>query len=86
MADAEVMRQSLTEWIVQHNENVDVQLDSQTSNTLIQQRLLTSLQIAELLLYIESLRGTPVDPQSLRAGAFQNIDSIVATFFPEYSA
>jgi len=39
--------------------------------------------VADLLLYIEELRQTPIDPRRLKAGVFKSIDTIHATFFAQ---
>ncbi len=48
---------------------------------LIEARYLTSLQVTDLLLFIEELRRAPVDPASFRPGAFRSIDAIYQAFF-----
>ena len=48
---------------------------------LLESRLVTSLQITDLLVLIESLRHAPIDIQQLRPGAFRDIATIHHTFF-----
>jgi hypothetical protein len=50
---------------------------------LVERRLLTSLMVADLLLFIEELRGVPIEASSLGPGCFKDIDTIVSTFFEE---
>jgi len=50
---------------------------------LIASRLITSLQVTDLLLFIEELRAASIDPSSLRPGVFGDIDTIYATFFSD---
>lgn len=47
---------------------------------LIESRILSSLQIVELLLFLEELRGKPVHPKELTPAAFRTVRSIHATF------
>ena len=73
-------REALRAWIREHNP--DVPPDEPKDDTrLIERRYLTSLQVADLLVYIEELRQAPVDPTRLRAGVFASIDAIHAAFF-----
>jgi len=73
-------KDALREWI--RNHNADVPPGEPADDTrIIERRYLTSLQIADLLLYIEELRQEPVDPTRLKPGVFSSIDSIHATFF-----
>lgn len=47
---------------------------------LVAERILTSLMVLDLILFIEELRGAPLDPASIRPAAFQTIAAIAATF------
>lgn len=78
MTEADV-RQALRDW-VQNRAGADAPLITD-STELIASRLITSLQVMDLLLFLEELRQEPVDPSMLRAGTFRNIDAIYATFF-----
>jgi hypothetical protein len=53
---------------------------------IIEQRIITSVQIMELILYLEHLRGEPINPLDIKAGAFSCVDSIYQHFFEEGSA
>ena len=73
-------RNALRTWI--RERNPDVPPGEPTDDTrIIERRYLTSLQVADLLLYIEELRQSPVDPSRLRPGVFATIDAIHAAFF-----
>ena len=72
-------RAALRRWVLERNPGLDpAALHDDTP--LISSRLVTSLQVVDLLLFIESLRRRPVDPGSLCAGAFRDIDTIHRTF------
>ena len=74
------VKDALRAWI--RERNPDVPADEPADDTrLIERRYLTSLQVADLLLYIEELRGAPVDPSRLKPGVFASIDAIHAAFF-----
>lgn len=78
-SEAEV-RHALRRWV--ESRAVGLQpgaLDDRTP--LIASRLITSLQVTDLLLFIEELRAQSIDPSTLRPGAFHDIDTIWATFF-----
>ena len=75
-------RQAIRAWVRQHSPSgLDAAFDDRTP--LIASRLLTSLQITDLLLFLEELRGEPLDPASLRPGVFRDIDTIYATFLAQ---
>lgn len=72
-------RAALRDWVLERNPGVDPStVDGRTP--LIAGRYLTSPQVADLLLFIEDLRGAPIDVESLQAGAFRDIETIWATF------
>jgi len=48
---------------------------------ILENRLITSLQVMELILYLEQLRGAPVDVEKLRPGTFRDINAIYQSFF-----
>ena len=72
-------REALRAWVREHSQSA-VGADFDDRTPLIASRLLTSLQITDLLLFLEDLRGVPLDPASLRPGVFRDIDTIHATF------
>ena len=53
---------------------------------LIEERLLTSIQVMDLVLFLEDLSGKPVDMTRLQKGAFSSMASIRQAFFPGTSA
>lgn len=74
------IRQALRDWIVTTSEKISPQLlTDQTA--IMEQRLISSLQVMDLILCIEALSGQPVDVATLRPGVFRNIDAIYQNFF-----
>ena len=76
----EEVRGALRSWVGERNPGVD-DGDLDDATPLISSRYLTSLQVPELLLYVEELRQEAIDPASLRPGVFRSIDDIYAAFF-----
>jgi len=72
-------REALRAWVRQHSP-ADVGDDFNDATSLIASGHLTSLQVTDLLLFVEELRQLPLDPESLRPGVFRDIDTIYATF------
>jgi len=48
---------------------------------IIEQRIITSLQVMDLILYIEQLTDGSVDVESLKPGAFRDVNTIYKNFF-----
>ncbi len=72
-------RQALFTWVERKAKGLDGKALTGTT-PLLSARHLRSLQIPELLLYLEELRGSPVDVTRLQAGDFEDIDTICARF------
>lgn len=74
------IQQALLAWIRKVNPNA-VEVDVTTP--LLASRVLTSLQITDLLLMIERLRGEAVEADELRPHVFRNVETICSTFFQD---
>lgn len=70
----------LREWIRDVNRQREHYTICDTT-PLLTNRLVTSLQVIDLILYLEELSGRPVQPEDLKPGAFRDIDSIYTSFF-----
>jgi hypothetical protein len=79
------VKNELRAWVLKTSKKVNA--DELTDATpLIEKRIISSLQIMDLILVIERLRGSPFDIKSLKPGAFQSIDAIYKSFFAAQSA
>jgi hypothetical protein len=74
------IRAALRAWIVRASGKVEAE-ELTDATPIVERRILSSLQVPELLLYIETLRGAPVDVQQLRPGALGDIDAMYRVFF-----
>lgn len=72
-------REALRGWVREHSP-ASVGDDFSDTTPLIASGHLTSLQVTDLLLFVEELRQAPLDPASLRPGVFRDVDTIYATF------
>lgn len=50
---------------------------------LIETRVISSMQVMELILFVEKLKGSRVNVKNLRPGTFRNVNSIYDSFFRE---
>jgi acyl carrier protein len=74
------IREALREWIVKTNGKIQPeQLNDETP--IIEQRIISSLQIMDLIFFIEKLSAKSIEVESLKVGVFRNINSIYDTFF-----
>lgn len=73
------LREALRGWVRTHSP-VPVGDGFSDATPLIASGHLTSLQVTDLLLFVEELRQSPLDPASLRPGAFRDVDAIYAAF------
>jgi acyl carrier protein len=74
------IRQALREWVIAKNGKLHGdQLDDKTP--IIEHRIITSLQVIDLIVFLEKLTGRSIAVHELKAGVFQNINAIFDNFF-----
>lgn len=78
------VRERLREWVVARSGRIRAE-DLRDDTPILEQRIITSLQIPELMLLIEELSGRPVDASRLKPGAFRDIATIERNFFGDPS-
>lgn len=78
MNEAET-RKALRDWIYERAKDKPARLDDATA--IIDQGILSSLDVVELVLFIENLRGEEVDVDALQPESFHDVDSIWKSFF-----
>ncbi len=66
---------ALRTWVMERNPGLDPGA-LRDDTPLLDNGLLSSLQVMDLLLFVESLRGAPVAPAALRPGTFRDLASI----------
>jgi hypothetical protein len=71
-------RQHIRDWILLEA-RID-RCDLHDGTPLLADRLITSFQLVELILYVESLRGQPIDEARLVPECFRDIDTIARNF------
>ena len=81
-SEAEI-RTALREWVVQKSGGKVRATELTDQTPIIEQRIITSLQAMDLILFIQRLRARPVDVERLKVGVFRTIDAIYANFFTE---
>lgn len=80
MQETEV-RQQLRRWITKHAKTPPGS-DFSDETRILEQGILSSLDIVEFVLYIESLRGDEVDTDAIEPDAFTSVNAVYKAFFP----
>ena len=78
-SEAEV-RSALHDWIVRTSGKVQPS-EVAHDTPILERRIVKSLDLMDLILFLEELRGSPIDVEKLRPGVFRNIDAIWKNFF-----
>jgi acyl carrier protein len=78
-AAAPTLREQLREWIRKNGKVKDKPFADDTP--LVANGILSSLQIMELIFWIERAADTSIDVEQLKPGAFKSVDTICTTFF-----
>lgn len=72
-------KEELLKWVLKVS--IKVKPEELTVTTpLIETRIISSMQVMELILFLEKLKGSRLNMKSMKPGAFTNIDSIYNTF------
>ena len=74
-------REALRGWLAQAG-GIDPQRVTD-DRRLIEDRVIGSLQVMDLILFLEQLRGAPLNPASLTPAAFATVDAICGHFLGE---
>lgn len=72
----------LRAWVLANGRTIEgVELTDETP--LLEKRILSSLQIADLLLFLEELRGEPVELEGLTGASFRDLGAMSRAFLAE---
>ena len=85
MSTTATPRERLRAWILENTTRITA-ADLHDDTPLLERRILTSLQLADLLLFLEELRGSPVDLERVTGAAFRDLASLAKAFLPEEAA
>ena len=78
------IRQRLRDWILTKPDASSRDINDGT--LLVDEELITSIDVLDLILLIEDLSGTSIDPTQLQPGSFDSIDKIYEIFFRRHSS
>ena len=78
MSESEVRRQ-LRDWIVDRAKEKPESLSDDTP--IMENGILSSLDVVELILFIERIRGDEVDTDALEPDSIRDVNAIYQTFF-----
>ena len=70
---------ALRHWILERNTTIRAQ-ELADDTPILKERILTSLQIMDLVLFLEELGKRTIKSESLRPGAFDTVDAIYENF------
>lgn len=78
MSEAEIKR-ALRDWIVDRAKDKPAEMHDETP--VLETGILSSLDVVELILFVEHLLGAEVDVDDLQAESIRDVNAIYATFF-----
>ena len=80
--DDKTIREELRAWILERS-GAPADRRSRDDQPILDEGLLSSLDVVEFILFIESLREEEVDIENIEPEVFTNIDTLVEAFFPD---
>ncbi len=78
MSEAEIKR-ALRDWIVDRAKDKPAEMHDDTP--VLETGILSSLDVVELILFVEHLLGAEVDVDDLQAESIRDVNAIYTTFF-----
>tara|TARA_Y100000780_G_scaffold193698_1_gene182721 strand:- start:68 stop:319 length:252 start_codon:yes stop_codon:yes gene_type:complete len=75
---SENTREKLRAFVLDSTESAIADLTDQTH--LFENGILKSIQVMDLILFVEEISGQEIDVEGLKPGAFKNIDTIMKNF------
>ncbi len=78
--DQSLIRNKLKAWIREHSK-APAKGDVTDDTRVLELGILSSLDVVELVLFIESLRGEEVDTDAIEPEVFTSVDTLWAGFF-----
>jgi hypothetical protein len=75
------LREKLRAWILSQGRIAAEALRDDTP--LLEERVLSSLQIPDLILFLERLRNSPVDLERLTGASLRDVNAVYSTFLSE---
>jgi acyl carrier protein len=79
MKTEQELKLELKNWVLQKSTKVTAE-DLTYETPLIDTRIITSMQVMELILFLEKLKGSRLNMKNIKPGVFQDINSIYASF------
>ncbi|HEB90473.1 MAG TPA: hypothetical protein ENI85_12955 [Deltaproteobacteria bacterium] len=80
--DGKKIREALRSWILERSGASSDRL-ARDDMPILEEGLLSSLDVVEFILFIESLREEEVDIENIEPEVFTSIDTLVEAFFPD---
>ena len=80
--DEKRIRHELRAWILDRS-GAPMERLSRDDMPILEEGLLSSLDVVEFILFIESLREAEVDIEAIEPDVFTSIDTLVEAFFPD---
>ena len=74
------IRQTLREWVIKTSGKIKPE-ELTDETPIIEQRIISSLQIMDLILFLEQQTGGSIDVTQLKPGVFRSVNVIYRNFF-----
>ena len=75
---SEITREKLRAFVLDSTESAIADLTDRTH--LFENGILKSIQVMDLILFVEEISGQEIDVEGLKPGAFKDIDTIIKNF------
>lgn len=80
MTSACDIRRAIRDWLVR-NGKLTGPSEIDDTTPILDQRIISSVQVIDLLVFLEKLAAKDIDIEKLRPGSFRSVNAIYQTFF-----
>ena len=80
MSSESQIKQSLKDWVIRKNGKINAN-ELSYNTPLLEERIVASVQLMDLIRFLEHLSGKQIDVTQLKKGVFRDIDTIYREFF-----
>lgn len=72
-------KNALRKWLGERSKDYS-EVDIKNDTLIIEHKVIRSIDILDLIIFLETLRGNPIDIETLKPGSFSSIDTIYEKF------
>jgi acyl carrier protein len=74
------IKNQILDWVAQKGQSIQRD-DIDEGTKILEKKMISSLQVMELILFLGKIKGGPVQMENVKPGSFSSVNSIYNSFF-----